>query len=318
MRHNDERPHVYQEDVATMPFLAFGFPPYQEDFTEDDIRALDVGRRQLRTEWQKSIYGPEKPDDNWRIILPFANTYKNAFLTMCDGINAHPYHKDGGRLTIFLNGTEGDEEPPQEAVEWVEKVGNPVAIKDFLAISFALDYDREGGNPLKPQTTIGALRGQAKPYGGAAATQQTKAAADQLVEHCVDFLNTMTCYETADCIVAMPPSDPSKPFNLPRYLARKIGEKWGREDLSEHVTGEPRNSIKGVSLNQKLDTLLGTITVEEGVFTDRKVLLLDDLYQSGVSMNYCGLLLLQAGAKKIFGLACEKTCRNDDNVGGKI
>jgi hypothetical protein len=33
---------------------------------------------------------------------------------------------------------------------------------------------------------------------------------------------------------------------------------------------------------------------------------------------YCGLLLLEAGAKKIFGLACEKTCRNDDNVGGKI
>jgi predicted amidophosphoribosyltransferase len=56
----------------------------------------------------------------------------------------------------------------------------------------------------------------------------------------------------------------------------------------------------------------------EEVFTDRKVLLLDDLYQSGVSMNYCGLLLLQAGAKKIFGLACEKTCRNDDNVSGKI
>jgi len=27
--------------------------------------------------------------------------------------------------------------------------------------------------------------------------------------------------------------------------------------------------------------------------------------------------LLQAGARKIFGLACEKTCRNDDNVGGR-
>jgi predicted amidophosphoribosyltransferase len=58
--------------------------------------------------------------------------------------------------------------------------------------------------------------------------------------------------------------------------------------------------------------------VANGIFTNKPVLLLDDLYQSEVSMNYCALLLLQAGAKKIFGLACEKTCRNDGNVGGKI
>jgi predicted amidophosphoribosyltransferase len=177
---------------------------------------------------------------------------------------------------------------------------------------------RHGGNPQKPQTEIGALRAQAKPYGGSAATKQTKEAADHLIEHCVTFLNAMHCYSSADCIVAMPPSDPSKAFNLPRYLAKRIAEKWDRQDLSKHVTGKPRNSIKEVPLAQKLDTLLGTIAVADGVFQDRKVLLLDDLYQSGVSMNYCGLLLLKAGAKKIFGLACEKTCRNDDNVGGKI
>ena len=42
--------------------------------------------------------------------------------------------------------------------------------------------------------------------------------------------------------------------------------------------------------------------------------LVDDLYQSGVSMNYVAILLLEAGARKVFGLACEKTCSNDDNV----
>lgn len=58
--------------------------------------------------------------------------------------------------------------------------------------------------------------------------------------------------------------------------------------------------------------------MDKDVFTGKRVLLVDDLYQSGVSMNYCGLLLLNAGASKIFGLACEKACRNDDNVGGRI
>jgi len=133
------------------------------------------------------------------------------------------------------------------------------------------------------------------------------------------FLNEMTCYKSADCIVAMPPSDPTKEYNLPRYLAKEIAAKWGREDLTGHVrTIKARDSIKGVPLAGKLDTLLGTIEVDSGVFDKRQVLLIDDLYQSGISMNYCGLLLLQAGAWKIFGLACEKTCRNDDNVSGRI
>ena len=170
-----------------------------------------------------------------------------------------------------------------------------------------------------PQTDVGALRAQAKPYGSQVATQQTTTAADQLVDRCVAFLNEMTCYKSADCIVAMPPSDPAKQYNLPRHLAKQVAAKWGREDLTEHIrTIKARDSIKGVSLAGKLDTLLGTIQVDAGVFDNRQVLLIDDLYQSGISMNYCGLLLLRAGARKILGLACEKTCRNDDNVGGRI
>lgn len=298
--------------------LNFDWPPVQTVFTEDDVRGMDVGRRQLKTEWPKTLRPPEKPDANWRLTLPFANTYENAFNSMCEA-SAHPFHAKGDRLVIFLNGTEGDERAPAEVVEWVETVGNPVAMKDFLAISFALDYDREGGNPNCSQTEIGSLRAQAKPYGGSAATNQTKTAADKLVERCVEFLGAMTCYKSADCIAAMPPSDPSKQYNLPKYLARGISEATGLENLTEHVrTIARRDSIKGVALNAKFDTLLGTIEVAEEVFKGKCVMLVDDLYQSGISMNYCGLLLLKAGARKIFGLACEKTCRNDDNVGGKI
>lgn len=238
---------------------------------------MDVGRRQLRKEWKDPLHAPEQPDKNWRIVLPFANTYENAFGSMCQ-INYYSHYAKDDRLVIFLNGTEGDSEAPAEAVEWIERVGHPVAMTDFLAISFALDCDREGGDPKKPQTEIGALRGRAKPYGRNVAAAQTRKAADRLAERCVTFLNTMSCYSSADCIVAMPPSDPSKSFNLPRYLAERIAAEWGRENLSQHFVGKPRDSIKGLR----------------------------------------GLLLLQAGAKKILGVACEKTCRNDGNIGGKI
>jgi predicted amidophosphoribosyltransferase len=58
----------------------------------------------------------------------------------------------------------------------------------------------------------------------------------------------------------------------------------------------------------------GTIKVDHELYKGKTVLLVDDLYQSGVSINYAAMLLLDAGAKKIFGLSCEKTCSNDDNV----
>ncbi len=210
------------------------------------------------------------------------------------------------------------QEAPYEVTEWVEKVGRYVAMRDYLALSFALDYEREAGDPNRNQTEAGALRAMAKPYGGDAATEQTTAAANHLADRCLAFLGEMTCYESADCVVALPPSDPAKEYNLPRYVAERIAMKWGREDLTKHVrTINRRGSIKAAPLAHKLNTLLGTIKVDADVFEGKRILLLDDLYQSGISMNYCGLLLLQAGARKIFGLACEKTCRNDDNVSGR-
>jgi hypothetical protein len=301
-----------------MSIIRFDFPPIQEEFDEGDVRTMDVGRRQLRTQWPKTLYKPDSPEKDWRAILPFPNTYQNAYFSMCK-TDAYPHHAQSGKLCLYLRGIGPDEEPPTEVTGWLETVGKYVAMKDFLALSFALDYEREGGSPNRPQTDIGALRARAKPYGGQTATQQTKASADELVERCLVFLGEMSCYKSADCVVAMPPSDAAKKYNLPRYLAAQIGARWKRDDLTQHVrTIKSRNSIKAVPLAEKLDTLLGAVEVEDGTFDGKRVVLIDDLYQSGISMNYCALLLLRGGAKKVFGLACEKTCRNDDNVGGRI
>ena len=37
-------------------------------------------------------------------------------------------------------------------------------------------------------------------------------------------------------------------------------------------------------------------------------------FTSKGTAGYVAMLLLEAGAKKVFGLSCEKTCSNDDNV----
>lgn len=75
-----------------------------------------------------------------------------------------------------------------------------------------------------------------------------------------------------------------------------------------------RPPIKNSALTEKLGAIEGTVEADAAAFRGKSVLLLDDLYQSGVSMNYVAMVLLEAGARKVLGLACEKTCTNDDNV----
>lgn len=299
-----------------MVSLANLLPPIQIGFDEPDLRKMAIGRRQLSTQWTDVLHEPQEKGQDWRLILPFPNSFQNAFQTM-SSVTAIPHvSKKNGNLCLFLKGIAADEKPPQEIYDWITTVGEYVAMKDKLALSFALDFDRKGGDPKKPQSEVGALRVIAKPYGRATATKETTAAADLLVDRCIAFLKAMTCYESASCVAAVPPSNPRNPYNLPRYLAKRISAKWERADLSEHVrTIEARGSIKSTAVANKLDALLGTIGVDADVFHKKNVLLIDDLYQSGITMNYCALMLLRAGARKIFGLACEKTCRNDDNIG---
>ena len=67
-----------------MPIVRFESPPIQDDFDEIDVRTLDVGRRQLATEWPTVVHNPQSEDRDWMLLLPFPNTYRNAFQTMCE------------------------------------------------------------------------------------------------------------------------------------------------------------------------------------------------------------------------------------------
>ena len=181
-------------------------------------------------------------------------------------------------------------------------------------MSFALDYDKEDGNPDSPQTAIGVLRSQAKPY-NKLPTPETYSAADKLAEKCAAFIKESKGYKAVDGIIPVPPRE-GKQYDLPTYIVNKISTELGIENLSEMVKSNgDRRELKNVPLLEKLTELEGTIEiVEPGNIRGRNILIIDDIYQSGVTMNYVGMLLMEAGATRLFGLSCEKTCSNDDNV----
>lgn len=276
-------------------------------------------RRYRLADFDRYLKAPGEISQNsqdWNLSFPFAETFVPAFEMVCkvDHIDFRRFQTGSGHYTFLKNVSD---KKIEEIKNWFSIISQYVALRDCLGLSFALDYDKKDGDPNKPQTQIGSLRSRAKPY-NAEATLETFSAADELAQACLDFLQKVQCYNSVDTIVAMPPSKPNKKFDLPTYLAIKIAKKWGKTNLSNAVcTVRERLPIKNLALEDKLQALENTIQVAPDVFKGKTVLILDDLYQSGISINYVALLLLEAGAKNVVGLACEKTCRNDDNLKGR-
>ena len=291
------------------------FGPSQHPIAREGILrmlTLTPRRMKLSREWPEALHPPKPDQEDWSLVLPFCETLRNAF-TACpvDSIGLR-ISRAGNRCYTFLR--EADDKSLEQVREWLSAVGGYVALRDCLSQSFALDYDRIDGNPDNAQTVVGALRTRAKPY-NAEPTDDTYKAADKLAGACSGFLDTVESYHDVDVVVAMPPSRPDKSFDLPRYLAEKLSAALGKPNMREAVkTVKARPPLKDTALEGKLAALEGTTQVAGKGMKGKVVLLLDDLYQSGVSANYVGMLLLEAGARKIYGLACEKTCRNDDNV----
>ena len=191
------------------------FGPRQKPITEDLIREMvnwRPRRIQLSSDWQNALHPPTSKFKNWSLVLPFPETFHNTFHTMCFDVDHRAHVSEENRCCIFLNRSKEDEgDSVRKAKRWIKVVEKYVGIRDGLALSFALDFRTKEGNPQKPRTRVGDLCRRAKLYEGS--SRHDKGAADELVGKCVDFLKEMTCYDSADCVVAMPPSRPNKPFD---------------------------------------------------------------------------------------------------------
>jgi hypothetical protein len=271
-------------------------------------------RIQLATEWPASIEGNAWPGSTLRLVLPFRETLERAFRDMCGPRNARFERNGKHSWMLELKGRESGARRLARVQEWLATVGRYIAIRDWLDLSFALDYDREHGRLDAPRTRIGALRFRAKPLDDKA-TPEVLAAADELTAAALEFLKSVNCYEAADAVAAAPPARADQPYHLPGQLARGIAAGRGLENLSASIrTVRDRPDTKRRPLDAKLKNITGSVALDADVFKGRSVLLLDDIYQSGTSLNYLGKLLYEAGAAAVFGLVCEKTSRDDDNI----
>lgn len=292
-------------------FQGVRVPLIQPTITKDLIgEMLKMRPRRCRIVDKSPLRAPTQVGAQHRLNFRFRETFENV-LAACPV--AHTEVRVGSRGDIYSY-LRCDHDGIAQVKVWLAGMERLVVCRDLLAISLALDYDREGGDPDKPHTLVAQQRKVAKPY-DRAPNDACYAAANHIAGLMMDAINKVGPFAAADLVIPMPPSSPRKDYDLPRLLAQQIAARSGREDGTAHIrTVRPREQAKNLSLDGKLDALDGTLEVDSGAVIGRTVLLIDDLYQSGASMNFVAMKLQQAGARAILGLAAEKTCRNDDNT----
>jgi hypothetical protein len=188
-----------------------------------------------------------------------------------------------------------------------------VFINDDLDECFALSYHTQ----ISPaggycRTAVGQLVREAKPYdrGGSSGSREK---ARELARLLAEFIRQHPTYHQAEVLLAVPPSNPNKVFDLPTLLVQEIAAITGQSIATPYLrkTRMTRAMKDCRTIQEKIDNLRGAFLVADPApFIGRKLLLVDDIYQTGFSINEVGSVLRQAGASLILGLVATKTSQD--------
>ena len=188
---------------------------------------------------------------------------------------------------------------------------NPVKIEGQWKEGFALDVhtlasdylgDDEFGRPTfrTTRTALGELLYRLKYQGDASAV-------DGIVEAASTFVRSWN--PGAEVIVPVPPTRATRPHQPVVTLATAVGARLGLSVLSECVRLRKEiPELKDVfDLDARLRLLEGAHEVEPTGVAGRRVLLFDDLFRSGATMNAITKSLRAAGAAEVFALAITRS-----------
>lgn len=187
-----------------------------------------------------------------------------------------------------------------------------VFIQDDLTETFALGYHTEttatGGWRYTPMREL--VYG-AKPYSRPVTAAHREKAAD-LAHAYAAFIAQHPSYSRATVVTAVP-GRAEKSFDLPAELAGQIAVSCGKIDGRQYVQKvRQTRPVKDCKTEQeKINNVRNAFAVaSDADLTDKDVILIDDIYQSGFTLNEVGRVLFEAGARSVFGLVATKTGRD--------
>lgn len=279
------------------------YPP----ITRERFEAQRTDGRARRICFQTTHTGEPKrsnPPYVGALNLPFFDTVGRIFETDC-----------GVRLFENRNPTGGfwrsmqDEAEFEKIAAWVKRQGSRVFLRDCLDMSLALGMNialGEGG--LEGHTRLGALEARAK------AAPDVAAIAD-LVTSFADTIRELPAYREAKLIAAVPPR-PGKPYDLPSLLAARVATALSLTDVTSRFHfAQPKGTVKEARVEDKWAAWAQSgLTFSPELSGRPAVIVIDDKYQSGTSIQFVASVLRAAGAGELLGICAVKTLRDTDNA----
>lgn len=191
----------------------------------------------------------------------------------------------------------------REIEAWITKQKDIVFLRDCLFTSIAIDL-----NMSKPgqYTEIGQWENNAKKH-------QCSESINALISKVLETIAQFKLYNDADFVCAVP-AHGVKTFDLPKEIAAGIITCLEKDDLTQHFSmPKPKAKIKTVRYEEKWDQWEQTGLTFNECLKDKRVILIDDKYQSGITIQFVASKLLEAGASAVLGLCLVKTLSDDDN-----
>lgn len=257
----------------------------------------------------------ELNDDTGTKRINFASSHKNA-LNKKDGIGKInlPFNntiapfieaKVGPDSVLFKSAygywrAINDEEEYKSFEKFVEQYEDTVFLRDNLDLSVSLSMNF--GDDDK-HTQIGELEYQAKFH-------DNNQAENELANIFKSWLNEAPYYKLADYICSVPCTNKDK-ASLPKRIINSLNG-FDFEDISDQVYWRSKTKkVKDAeSMEEKLAILEESDLRIEKSLSGKTVILIDDLYMSGLSLQYVAMKLKEAGAERVFGLCLVKSRSN--------
>ena len=240
------------------------------------------------------------PDGNAYVSLPFDKTFEHIARKMLR-IPRVLYPKES-RYGRRIN---KDEYATFKA--FIENVEDIVFLRDCLDLSIALsmhEYKDENGTSYR--SPLGEHEYQVKYHPG---SKEAEAGMNAIVTEFNERLSELPYFNEADYIMAVPSAHP-----FMQEVIKKLKD-FDFEDVSSEVKWiNKKGSLKDVVTAHEKLSLIGSwgFELSTDLSLDGKVVLLvDDMYQSGITMQYVAMKLKEAGAKRVFGICICKALSNN-------
>ena len=211
---------------------------------------------------------------------------------------------DDGCLIGELRGAANQQREQAEAVLFLLETS--VTIADQADASHALRvHDAKDDETANwPHSDIGKLVRRAKSYDQDwhAGDRQT---ATRLADELRYWIEAMPPYADADVIVPAPSSNPNKTYDLPAFIAERLAASMSRPLV--RIRSSNTAPQKNLREKEKLSAnQLARCYTVEGDVRGRAVLVIDDIYESGGTVEAMTQVLRAAGARAVLSLTATK------------